>query len=129
MSKVSSFCRQGLAGLGSVAGLLVLSKSQLCCLVAQQCCEKNNRHAAVSLAQSGMLLLLMSQLGSWLCRPGDRVATLCWNTRRHLESWYGIMGIGAVCHTLNPRLFAEDLEYIIHHAQASLNYWWLALST
>lgn len=50
-------------------------------------------------------------------RPGDRVATLGWNTVRHLESWYGIMGIGAVCHTLNPRLFDKDLEYIINHAQ------------
>ena len=38
-------------------------------------------------------------------QPGDRVATLAWNTWRHLEAWYGITGIGAVYHTLNPRLF------------------------
>ena len=50
-------------------------------------------------------------------KPGDRVATLAWNTARHLEAWYGIMGIGAVCHTLNPRLFAEQLCYIINHAE------------
>jgi fatty-acyl-CoA synthase len=50
-------------------------------------------------------------------RPGDRVATLAWNTARHIEAWYGIMGIGAVCHTLNPRLFAEQLCYIINHAE------------
>ena len=50
-------------------------------------------------------------------RPGDRVATLAWNTARHLELWYGIMGIGAICHTLNPRLFAEQLCYIVNHAQ------------
>jgi len=49
-------------------------------------------------------------------QPGDRVATLAWNTERHVEAWYGIMGIGAVCHTLNPRLFAEQLCYIINHA-------------
>src|SRR5688572_19381755 len=48
---------------------------------------------------------------------GDRVATLAWNTGRHIEAWYGIMGIGAVCHTLNPRLFAEQLCYIINHAE------------
>ena len=48
---------------------------------------------------------------------GDRVATLAWNTARHVEAWYGIMGIGAVCHTLNPRLFAEQLVYIINHAE------------
>lgn len=47
---------------------------------------------------------------------GDVVATLAWNTGRHMEAWYGIMGLGAVCHTLNPRLFAEQLVYIINHA-------------
>jgi len=50
-------------------------------------------------------------------KTGDRVATLAWNTGRHIEAWYGIMGIGAVCHTLNPRLFAEQLCYIINHAE------------
>jgi len=50
-------------------------------------------------------------------QPGDRIATLAWNTARHLEAWYGIMGIGAVCHTLNPRLFSEQLIYIINHAE------------
>ena len=49
-------------------------------------------------------------------KPGDRVATLAWNTARHIECWYGVMGMGAVCHTLNPRLFAEQLCYIINHA-------------
>ena len=47
---------------------------------------------------------------------GDRVATLAWNTGRHLEAWYGIMGIGAVCHTLNPRLHPDQLCWIIRHA-------------
>ena len=47
---------------------------------------------------------------------GDRVATLAWNTDRHLEVWYGVMGMGAVCHTLNPRLHPEQLCYIINHA-------------
>jgi fatty-acyl-CoA synthase len=50
-------------------------------------------------------------------QPGDRIATLAWNTSRHMEAWYAIMGIGAVCHTLNPRLFADQLCYIINHAQ------------
>ncbi len=49
-------------------------------------------------------------------QPGDRVATLAWNSARHIEAWYAIMGIGAVCHTLNPRLFADQLCYIINHA-------------
>ena len=48
---------------------------------------------------------------------GDRVATMAWNSERHVEAWFGIMGIGAVCHTLNPRLFAEQLDYIINHAE------------
>ncbi|WP_315834437.1 fatty-acid--CoA ligase [Bradyrhizobium prioriisuperbiae] len=48
---------------------------------------------------------------------GDRVATIAWNTWRHLECWYGIMGIGAVCHTVNPRLFPDQIAWIINHAQ------------
>lgn len=50
-------------------------------------------------------------------RLGDRVATIAWNTWRHLEVWYGIMGIGAICHTVNPRLFPEQIAWIINHAQ------------
>jgi len=50
-------------------------------------------------------------------QKGDVVATMAWNTGRHLEAWYGIMGLGAVCHTLNPRLFAEQLIYIVNHAE------------
>ncbi|MDE2487091.1 MAG: long-chain-fatty-acid--CoA ligase [Alphaproteobacteria bacterium] len=50
-------------------------------------------------------------------KPGDRVATLAWNTARHIEAWYAIMGIGAVCHTLNPRLFPDQLCYIVNHAE------------
>src|SRR6202522_4876255 len=50
-------------------------------------------------------------------QPGDRVATLAWNTWRHLESWYGILGIGAVYHTINPRLFVEQIVWIINHAE------------
>jgi acyl-CoA synthetase (AMP-forming)/AMP-acid ligase II len=49
-------------------------------------------------------------------RRGDRVATLAWNTWRHLESWYGIAGIGAVYHTVNPRLFEDQIVYIVNHA-------------
>jgi fatty-acyl-CoA synthase len=48
---------------------------------------------------------------------GDRVATLAWNTWRHLESWYGILGIGAIYHTVNPRLFPEQIVWIINHAE------------
>ncbi|MET4492077.1 fatty-acid--CoA ligase [Bradyrhizobium sp. LA7.1] len=48
---------------------------------------------------------------------GDRVATIAWNTWRHLEVWYGIMGIGAICHTVNPRLFPDQIAWIINHAQ------------
>ncbi|MEC8710876.1 MAG: long-chain fatty acid--CoA ligase [Pseudomonadota bacterium] len=47
----------------------------------------------------------------------DRVATLAWNDHRHLEIYYGVSGVGAVCHTINPRLFPEQLIYIINHAE------------
>ncbi|MBG6164612.1 fatty-acyl-CoA synthase [Labrenzia sp. EL_195] len=48
---------------------------------------------------------------------GDRIATLAWNGYRHFELYYAISGIGAVCHTINPRLSAEQMIYIINHAQ------------
>jgi acyl-CoA synthetase (AMP-forming)/AMP-acid ligase II len=47
---------------------------------------------------------------------GDRVGTLAWNTWRHLEAWYGITGIGAVYHTVNPRLFPDQIAWIVNHA-------------
>lgn len=48
---------------------------------------------------------------------GDRVATMAWNGFRHYELFFGITGIGAVCHTVNPRLFHEQIRYIINHAK------------
>jgi fatty-acyl-CoA synthase len=48
---------------------------------------------------------------------GDRVATVAWNTWRHLEAWYGILGIGAIYHTINPRLFPEQITWIVNHAE------------
>ena len=44
-------------------------------------------------------------------------ATLAWNTWRHLEAWYGILGLGAVYHTVNPRLFPEQIVWIVNHAE------------
>ena len=51
---------------------------------------------------------------------GDRVATLAWNTHRHLETWYGITGLGAIYHTVNPRLFPEQIAWIVNHAEDRL---------
>lgn len=64
------------------------------------------------------------QLGDVLTRRGyarsDRIATLGWNDYRHMECYYGISGAGLVCHTINPRLFPEQLAYIINHAEDRL---------
>ncbi|MCG7518152.1 long-chain-fatty-acid--CoA ligase [Ruegeria sp. Ofav3-42] len=61
------------------------------------------------------------KLGSALTKlglePQDRVGTLAWNNRRHLEIYYAASGAGFVCHTVNPRLFPEQLTYIINHAK------------
>ncbi|MEO0327438.1 MAG: long-chain-fatty-acid--CoA ligase [Pseudomonadota bacterium] len=61
------------------------------------------------------------KLGSALLKRGmqtsDRIGTLAWNNFRHLELYYAISGAGMVCHTVNPRLFPEDLIYIIGHAE------------
>lgn len=53
-------------------------------------------------------------------KQGDRIATLAWNDYRHLELYYAISGIGAVCHTINPRLFSEQIEFILNHAEDSI---------
>ena len=66
------------------------------------------RHRALQVAQ---------RLTRDRIRSGDRIATLAWNTWRHLEAWYGITGIGAIYHTVNPRLFPEQIVWIINHAQ------------
>src|SRR3954465_12124811 len=64
-------------------------------------------------ARSKRLGKALQKLG---IRLGDRVATLAWNTHRHLELYFAISGIGAVCHTINPRLFQDQIRYIVNHA-------------
>ena len=49
-------------------------------------------------------------------KPGERVGTLAWNGYRHLECYYGVTGMGAVCHTINPRLFPDQVAFIVNHA-------------
>jgi 3-(methylthio)propionyl---CoA ligase len=53
-------------------------------------------------------------------RAGDRIATLAWNTQAHVEAWYGIAGMGAVVHTLNPRLTVETLAGMVRQAECKL---------
>jgi acyl-CoA synthetase (AMP-forming)/AMP-acid ligase II len=53
-------------------------------------------------------------------RPGERVATLAMNHQHHLTSWYGVVGMGGIIHTLNPRLFDDQLDYIVNHAENCL---------
>ena len=52
--------------------------------------------------------------------PGDRVGTIAASTARHMEAWYGTLGIAAVYHPVNPRLFPEQIEYIVNHAEDRL---------
>ena len=49
--------------------------------------------------------------------PGDRVATLAWNTHRHIEIYYAVSGSAAVCHTVNPRLFPDQVAWIVNDAE------------
>ncbi|MCK5326280.1 MAG: AMP-binding protein, partial [Woeseiaceae bacterium] len=60
---------------------------------------------------------LANALGKLGLKQGDRIATIAWNDYRHLEIYYGVSGSGYVCHTINPRLFAEQLIFIINHAE------------
>lgn len=66
------------------------------------------RHDALRMTQA------LRRLG---VKPGDRIATLAMNHSRHLVSWYGAVGVGGVLHTINPRLFDDQLEYIANHAE------------
>ena len=74
-------------------------------------------HTTTYAAVRGRALRLAQRLERDGIKLGDRVATLAWNTWRHLEAWYGIMGAGAVYHTVNPRLFAEQIVWIVNHAE------------
>jgi len=69
--------------------------------------------AAVRERAMGMAAALTESLS---VRPGERVATLAWNSHRHLELFYAVSGTGAVLHTVNPRLFEEQIRYIMAHA-------------
>jgi fatty-acyl-CoA synthase len=60
---------------------------------------------------------LLSGLG---VKIGQRVATLAWNTQAHVEAWYAIMGMGAICHTLNPRLTADQLASMLTQSEARI---------
>jgi fatty-acyl-CoA synthase len=64
--------------------------------------------------QSRQMAQALERLG---IRPGDRVATLAMNHSRHLTAWYGVCGMGGVLHTINPRLFDDQLDYIANHAE------------
>ena len=60
---------------------------------------------------------LANALAGMGIKQGDRVGTLAWNTFRHIEIWYAVSGMGAISHTLNPRLFPDQIVYIANHAE------------
>ncbi len=74
-------------------------------------------HYADALRRSRRLANALQRLG---VEQGDRIATLAWNTYRHFELYYAISGMGAITHTINPRLFPEQIVYIIQHAEDRL---------
>ena len=65
-------------------------------------------------ARIGRLAHALTRLG---VEAGDRIATLAWNGFRHFELYFAVSGIGAVCHTVNPRLFDNQIDYIVNHAR------------
>ncbi len=70
-------------------------------------CDARSRRLASALARYGI-------------KESDRVATMAWNNYRHIEAWYAISGMGGVTHTINPRLFPEQIVYIANHAEDRL---------
>jgi acyl-CoA synthetase (AMP-forming)/AMP-acid ligase II len=66
------------------------------------------------LSRSRRLAKALAKLG---VEKSDRIGTLAWNGYRHVEIYYGVSGMGAVCHTINPRLFPEQIVFIVNHAE------------
>jgi len=60
---------------------------------------------------------LANALGALGVRQGDRIGTLAWNDHRHFEIYFAVSGSGAICHTVNPRLFPDQIVYILNHAE------------
>ena len=77
----------------------------------------NPRHRCTIRDVTGRARQLANALDKMGLERGDRVATIAWNDYRHLEIYYGVSGAGYVCHTVNPRLFPEQLVFIINHAE------------
>jgi acyl-CoA synthetase (AMP-forming)/AMP-acid ligase II len=77
----------------------------------------NPRHRCTVREAIGRSRQLANALDKLGLNRGDRVATIAWNDYRHLEIYYGVSGSGHVCHTINPRLFPEQLVFIINHAE------------
>ncbi len=77
----------------------------------------NPRHRCTVKDAVGRSRQLANALDKLGLSHGDRIATIAWNDYRHLELYYGISGAGYVCHTINPRLFPEQLIFIINHAE------------
>ncbi|HPA39243.1 MAG TPA: AMP-binding protein, partial [Phenylobacterium sp.] len=69
---------------------------------------------AEALARSKQMAKALLDLG---VKPGDRVATLAWSTHRHFELYYAVSGIGAVLHTINPRLHPDQVAWVANHAE------------
>jgi len=92
-------------------------------------CRRTPKQEIVSLAQEGGIhryhlqdcrqrsAQLANALLAQGVQPGDRIASLAWNTYRHMELYYGVSGIGAVLHTVNPRLFSEQIQWMLDHAE------------
>src|SRR5580658_8259763 len=99
---VSSFIRHAARNHGSVEVVSRLTDDTI----------HRSNHAAVE-QRSRQLARVLQRLG---VNHGCRVASLAWHSRRHLELYYAVSGMGAVCHTVNPRLALDDIAYILRDA-------------
>ena len=87
-------------------------------IVSVTCDEPRHRHTyAEAFRRTRRLANALLDYG---VQPGDRIATFAWNDYRHFELYYAVAGIGAVTHTVNPRLFPDQIAYIVNHAEDRL---------
>ena len=100
-----------------ISGLLEHAEvTHPCAEIVSRRCE-GDIHRYTMKEAAGRARRIANLLRRWGIEQGDRIATLAWNGYRHYELYFGVSGYGAVLHTINPRLFAEQLEYIVNHAE------------
>src|SRR5580693_8414178 len=92
-------------------GRLIYGDSQVVTFLGEE--SRRTEYSKIG-PRATQLAAALRRLGA---EPGDRIGTFCWNSQEHLEAYMAVPSMGCVLHTLNIRLFADQLTYVINHAE------------